>query len=94
MTRKTISKKKGQAVIESVLIMTALISLSVFTFKTIQGEGGGDSWMNTLVGAPSKYLSGMAQTGKWVKAEPNVDIINQGQHPKNRTIQIKGVDAK
>ena len=86
MIRKTISNKKGQAVIESVLIMVILIGLSVTLFTAIKEKG----WMNDLVGEPSKYLKGMAETGLW---EKNPSYAEHHPNAKERRIMNKGIEA-
>ena len=91
MLRKTISKKKGQAVIESVLIMVMLVGLSLLLFNTTIKEQG---WMNQLVGEPSKYLKGMAETGQWVKVNAgNMGNALPAEHPNRRGLMNVGIEA-
>ena len=86
---KTVNKtvnKKGQAVLESVLIMVALLSLALFVFDTIKKK----EWVNDL--RPSKHIEKMARVGSWGKNNPN----DWSKHPNhlNRRLMYKGREPK
>ena len=77
--------KKGQAVLESVLIMVALLSLAFFVFDEIKTQG----WVNDL--RPSPHISRMAQYGSWrIKDDEwskhpnhlNRHVMNEGEEPE------------
>ena len=64
--------KRGQAVIESILIMVVLFGLTQLVFNVMKGQQGGESWMSQLVGAPSSYLKSMARSGVWEKSDQDI----------------------
>ena len=74
--------KKGQAVLESVLIMVVLLGLTQFVFNYMKRDG----WMASLT--PSDYLKGMVRSGVWVNYPHDIDrhpnrydrhLMNSGQ---------------
>lgn len=64
-----INKKKGQATLESVLLMVMLLSLATIILKTMNdGE-----WMKKIMETPGNYIRGMSIAGVW---KPCEDLSN------------------
>ena len=97
---KNINKKKGQAVIESVLLMMLLFAMVMFVLKIGMKD---NEWMKTIVGTPGKYIRGMSIAGVWEECEtPPVPPSSGGggcsamrEHPnqKHNTLQVEGNEA-
>lgn len=68
--------KKGQAVLESILILVvSILLLSLFISNLGSGER---SFLRSVVAAPAERIRGMARSGVWVEYKSNKDLE---QHP-------------
>ena len=94
-------KKKGQATIESVLLMLMLLSLATLILKTTMRDG---EWIKKIVGTPGAYIRGMSIAGVWKKCE-NISqfpaqisncsaIADHPNHIENSVLQTKGESAQ
>ena len=90
-----IRKQKGQATVETVLLMVILLGIA----SLILTEGGNPrNWMETIVGTPGKYIHGMSIAGVWKICEdisgfPNsIDCSAMREHPNQeaKILQVEG----
>lgn len=71
--------QRGQIVVESVLIIALLLSLTIFITQQIQSRG----FLQNLVEKPWTYLQGMIENGIWAPTavgktlHPN-DLLRHG----------------
>ena len=95
------NKKKGQATLESVLLLVVLVSLTMLIIqKTMRGE----EWMKKIIEAPGNHIRGMSIAGAWVKCQnPPVPPSSAGgcsiameKHPNQNihTLQTQGEDVQ
>ena len=93
-------KKKGQATLESVLLMVMLLSLATLILKTTMHDKG---WIKTIVGTPGAYIRGMSIAGVWKRcqnisqfpAQINCSAINEHpNHKEDSVLQVQGESAK
>lgn len=78
------NNKKGQALLESILIMTILIFLASTVFQAIKGTG-----LEILT--PSKFLQGMARSGVW---KPYPEDIHDHPNHQHRQLMNSGVPVR
>ena len=80
---KKLQLSKGQAIIESVLLMVVLLGLTIFIFNKIKDEG----LISALIDSPKNYIKGMSQSGVWKKYPEDI-----AEHPNkgDRWLQIEG----
>ena len=80
---KKLKFSKGQAIIESVLLMVVLLGLTMVIFDKIKGE----ELISTLIDTPKNYIKGMSRSGVWKKSPEDI-----AEHPnkEDRWVQIKG----
>ena len=93
-------KKKGQATVESVLLIVMLVNLGILILQTtMRGEG----WIKKIVGTPGAYIRGMSIAGVWEPCEnissfpANIDCSAMDKHPnheENNVLQVKGEPAQ
>ena len=57
--------KKGQATLESMLLIVVLLGFTLFVFDFMKQE----ELMMEIVDGPAQYIKGMAQSGVWDKAQ-------------------------
>ena len=97
---KNIRKQKGQATVETVLLMVILLGIATLILK----EGGEPRhWMKTIVGTPGKYIRGMSIAGVWKEcADINLcpgkiigcDAIDFHPNGEDKTLQVQGVNSQ
>ncbi|MDE0150921.1 MAG: hypothetical protein OXK80_00270 [Bdellovibrionales bacterium] len=94
------NKKKGQATLESILLLVILVSLSIFIIQETMRDG---EWMKKIIDAPGNHIRGMSIAGVWQKCEnPPIPPSSTGEcsamgaHPNQEmnTLQGKGEDSK
>lgn len=62
---KSLNSNKGQATLEAMLILTFLVSLGFITSKVFKSN----NVLANMISRPWSYISGMAESGVWMKAE-------------------------
>ena len=76
----TVKNQKGQGVVEMVLLLAIVISISMLISNQLQKK----KFIQNLVGKPWEKLSGMIECGVWTGCAP-------GRHPNsiNRNLSYK-----
>ena len=54
--------KKGQATVESMLLIVVLLGLTIVVFRFMKDE---EEVMLKIVDQPARYIKGMAESGVW-----------------------------
>lgn len=94
------NKKKGQATLESILLLVILVSLTIFI---IQETMRGGEWMKKIIDAPGNHIRGMSIAGVWKKCKnPPIPPSSTGgcsamdEHPNQEvnTLQVEGEDSR
>lgn len=100
------NKKKGQATVESVLLMVLLLSLATLILKTTMYDDGNDeNWIKKIVGTPGAYIRGMSIAGVWKECKDisqfpaqisncSAAIAHHPNHIENSILQTTGQDAR
>ncbi len=71
--------EKGQLALESVLIVTLLLSLSIFASREMKKR----NFIGSLIAEPWKQISGMMSTGNWADSQTALD---DNLHPHVNTM--------
>jgi len=93
------NKKKGQVILESVLLLVLLMSLTIFILQTTMHDG---EWMKKIIEAPGNHIRGMSIAGVWKTCEnppvppSTVNCSAMIEHPNQRVsvLQGKGEDSR
>lgn len=59
--KKNLNSQSGQVAVEMILLLVLLVSIAMFTFRSIQQR----NFLGTLVNTPMNYLKGMVENGVW-----------------------------